>query len=378
MSNSDTFDPTDESWLEMPLVISPLQAVDPTEIVEIEDDSASSESARRGEPEDIPAEDEEEEEKEEEEEEEEEEDLVEEEEEEQAEEGGENVVAKQTRREEKLEEVPEDSFGPLPECLLSSSHRPLRGKIREARDETTDEEGEEIEMAPRNIIADLEERKKKKDEARAKASGKTGPSAGGSTIRSTKSKGSSIQIPNSPAGKRPLFSSSQDKDAPKDTRPEKKQRTETGSGGEGEATKGKGVSGSAVPWRPLFVTLAPEKRQITNEDSLAADPSIARVLYHGLALSKDVTMPASLKSAIDDHYFHAGRLDCSELDRGKLAEQVTNLNEMVKQLSGATEQARAEGKKEMEKEMKEEMEKEKQKIFDEGTRRATTKPGMSL
>ncbi|KAG5531346.1 hypothetical protein RHGRI_026088 [Rhododendron griersonianum] len=90
-------------------------------------------------------------------------------------------VAKQTRQEEKLEEVPEDSFGPLPECLLSSSHRPLRGKIREARDEATDEEGEEIEMSPRNIIADLEERKKKKDEARAKA--KTGSSAGGPTVR---------------------------------------------------------------------------------------------------------------------------------------------------------------------------------------------------
>ncbi|KAG5532169.1 hypothetical protein RHGRI_026703 [Rhododendron griersonianum] len=243
-------------------------------------------------------------------------------------------------------------------------------------------------MAPRNIIADLEERKKKKDEARAKASGKIGPSAGGSTIRSTKSKGSSIQIPDSPAGKRPLSSMSQDKDLPKDTRFEKKQRTDTGSGGEGETTKGKGVSGTAVPWCPLFVTPAPEKRQIMNEDSLAADPSIARVLYHSLALPKDITKPASLKSAIDDHYFHAGRqvmterykkqLDSSELERGKLAEQVTNLNEMVKQLSGATEQARAEGRKEMEKEMKEEMEKEKQKFFDEGYSKGFNKAGDEL
>ncbi|KAG5560307.1 hypothetical protein RHGRI_003560 [Rhododendron griersonianum] len=88
-------------------------------------------------------------------------------------------VAKQTWQEKKLEEVPEDSFGPLPECLLSSSYRPLRGQIREARDETTDEEGEEIEMSPRNIIADLEERKKKKDAARAKT--KAGSSAGGPT-----------------------------------------------------------------------------------------------------------------------------------------------------------------------------------------------------
>ncbi|KAG5565085.1 hypothetical protein RHGRI_001093 [Rhododendron griersonianum] len=163
-------------------------------------------------------------------------------------------------------------------------------------------------MAPRNILADLEKRKKEKEEAKAKTASKTGPSAGGPSIRSTRSKGPSIQVPDSPASKRPLSSSSQDKDASKDTHPEKKQRTDTGSGGEGETTKGKGVSGSAVPWRPPFVTPAPKKRQITNEDSLAADPSIARVLYHGLALPKDVTMPASLKSAIDDHYFHAGRV----------------------------------------------------------------------
>ncbi|KAG5531994.1 hypothetical protein RHGRI_026570 [Rhododendron griersonianum] len=104
-------------------------------------------------------------------------------------------------------------------------------------------------------------------------------------------------------------STSQDKEVPKDTRAEKTQRTvEVGSAMEGETTKGKGVAGSAVAWRPQFVTPAPEKRQITNEDSLAADPSIARVLYHDLALPKDITMPAPLKSAIDDHYFHAGRV----------------------------------------------------------------------
>ncbi|KAG5524466.1 hypothetical protein RHGRI_031208 [Rhododendron griersonianum] len=250
-----------------------------------------------------------------------------------------------------MEEVPEDSFGPLPECLLSSSYRPLRGQIREARDETTDEEGEEIEMSPRNIIADLEERKKKKDAARAKA--KAGSSAGGPTVRSATPKSSSIPIPDSPAGKRPLSSTIQGKNLPKDAHLEKKQRVDIGSGGEGETTKGKGVSGSAVPWSPLFVMPAPEKRQITNEDSLAADPSIARVLFHCLALPKDIIKQASLKSAIDDHYFHAGRamqammqaqlhivdidrrtkaqqlmaerykkqLDDSETERGKLAEQ---------------------------------------------------------
>ncbi|KAG5537503.1 hypothetical protein RHGRI_024814 [Rhododendron griersonianum] len=321
-------------------------------------------------------------------------------------------TAELTQQEEKLEEVIEDSFGEIPKFLRLSIQRPLRGKIREAREDTTDKEGEEIEMAPRNILADLKKRKKEREEAaKAKTTSKTGPQAGGPSIRSTRSKGPSIQVPDSPTGKRPHSSTSQDKEVPKDTRAEKKQRTtEVGSGGEGETTKGKGVAGSAVPWRPLFVTPAPEKHQITNEDSLAADPSIARVLYHGLALPKDITMPASLKSAIDDHYFHAGRamqsmmqaqlyiadidrrtkaqqllaerykkqLDGSELERRKLAEQVTNLNEMVKQLSGATEQARAEGKKEMEKEMREEMEKEKKKAFDEGYSRGYDKAGDEL
>ncbi|KAG5528189.1 hypothetical protein RHGRI_028955 [Rhododendron griersonianum] len=218
-------------------------------------------------------------------------------------------TAKLTRQEEKLEEIVEDSFREVPQFLRSSIKRPLRGKIREAREETIDEEGEEIEMAPRNILADLEKRKKEKLEAeKAKAATKSGPSARGPSTRSARAKDSTIQPSGSPVGKRPHSSTtSQDKELPKDTRPEKKQKTaEVGSGGEGETTKGKGVAGSAVPWRPLFVTPAPEKRQITNEDSLAVDPSIARVLYHDLALPKDVTMPALLKSAIDDHYFHAG------------------------------------------------------------------------
>ncbi|KAG5544345.1 hypothetical protein RHGRI_016931 [Rhododendron griersonianum] len=123
-------------------------------------------------------------------------------------------------------------------------------------------------------------------------------------------------------------------------------------------------------------------------------------LFHSLALPKDVTLPESLKSTIDDHYFHSRRaiqslmqaqlyiggvdrrtraqqqlaerykkqLENSELERGKLSEKVTNLNEMVKQLQGANKQARAEGKKEREKEMREEMENEKKKTFDEGTK----------
>lgn len=43
-------------------------------------------------------------------------------------------------------------------------------------------------------------------------------------------------------------------------------------------------------------------------DSLEADPTIARTLFHGLALPKDITLPETLKSAIDDHYFHSGRV----------------------------------------------------------------------
>ncbi|KAG5548694.1 hypothetical protein RHGRI_014145 [Rhododendron griersonianum] len=51
---------------------------------------------------------------------------------------------------------------------------------------------------------------------------------------------------------------------------------------------------------------------------------------------------------------------------------------MVKQLSGATKQARAEGKKEMEKEMKEEMEKGKKKAYDEGYSQGYDKAGDEL
>ncbi|KAG5544992.1 hypothetical protein RHGRI_017449 [Rhododendron griersonianum] len=272
MSNPDTFDPNDESWLEMPLVVSPLQIIDPSEIVEIEDDSPFNASAQRRESEDTLAEEEEK--KKEEEEEEEEEELAEEEEEEeteeQAEEGGENIVegeavdtskvnrallqrcrnrpsleeailffpdkemdapsilkytptyqgfirqkgkkpadtdkpiqqaktAKLKQQEEKSEEVFEDSFGEILEFLRSSIRYPLRGKIREA----IDEKGEEIEMAPRNILADLEKRKNEKEEAeKAKTTSKIGPSAGGPSVRSTRSKGLSIQVPDSPTGKR--------------------------------------------------------------------------------------------------------------------------------------------------------------------------------
>ncbi|KAG5548695.1 hypothetical protein RHGRI_014146 [Rhododendron griersonianum] len=216
---------------------------------------------------------------------------------------------KPAQQEEKLEEVFEDFFREIPDFLHPSIQRPLRGKVREAREETTDEEGgEEVEMALRNILADLEKRKKdRQEEEKAKAAAKSGPSAGGPSSRTTRSKGPMIQPPVSPAGKRPHPTTSQDKETLNETHVKKKQRTtEVGAAGETEATKGKGITGSAPTWRPVFVT--PEGHQLTREDSLAADPSIARVLYHGLALPKDVTLPESLKSAIDDHYFHAGRV----------------------------------------------------------------------
>ncbi|KAG5530569.1 hypothetical protein RHGRI_025505 [Rhododendron griersonianum] len=60
------------------------------------------------------------------------------------------------------------------------------------------------------------------------------------------------------------------------------------------------------------------------------------------------------------------QLEESELERGKQAEQMANLNELVQKLQDAAEQARAEGKKEMDKEMEKEMEKEKKKAFEEG------------
>ncbi|KAI8527108.1 hypothetical protein RHMOL_Rhmol12G0050400 [Rhododendron molle] len=78
------------------------------------------------------------------------------------------VAAEETvQPEEKVEEVFEDSFGEIPEILRSSIQRPLQGKLRVAREEAADEEGEEeVEMAPRDILVDLEKRKKKRQKKR--------------------------------------------------------------------------------------------------------------------------------------------------------------------------------------------------------------------
>lgn len=58
----------------------------------------------------------------------------------------------------------------------------------------------------------------------------------------------------------------------------------------------------------------------------------------------DVDRRTKVQQQLADRY--KKQLEDSELERGKLSEQVTNLNDMVQQLQGATEQARAEGKKE--------------------------------
>lgn len=214
------------------------------------------------------------------------------------------------QQKEKIEEVFEDSFGEIPDILLPSIQRPLRGKLRVVREEDADEEREEVEeMPPKDILRELEMRKKKRQEAeKARAAAKSGPSVGGPGAKTSRPTGSKVPPPPSPGlqlVRGPGSTTSQSKEVPKDTPVEKRQKT-TATGSGGEVEKGKGAAGSAPAWRPQFVT--PEKRQITSEDSLAADPSIARTLYHGLALPKDVTLPESLKLAIDDHYFHLGQI----------------------------------------------------------------------
>ncbi|KAI8563350.1 hypothetical protein RHMOL_Rhmol03G0105200 [Rhododendron molle] len=239
-------------------------------------------------------------------------------------------------------------------------------------------------------------RKEKEEEAgggEGQSCRKSSSSVGDLAEKTPHPTGSKVPPPPSLASKRPHPPTAHSKD---DVAEKKQKTTEAGSAVQPEIEKGKGTSGSATAWHPQFI--APDKCQITNEDSLAADPSIARTLFHSLALPKDVKVPESLKAAIDDHYFHAGRamqslmcaqlyisdvdkrmkvqqqlaerykkqLDNSDFERDKLFEQITTLNEMVQQLQGGTEKARAEGKKEGETERRDEMDREKKKAFDEG------------
>lgn len=54
------------------------------------------------------------------------------------------------------------------------------------------------------------------------------------------------------------------------------------------------------------------------------------------------------------------------MERGKLSEQVTSLNEMVQQLQVPPNKHEPKGSRRWRKEMREEMEKEKKKAYDEG------------
>ncbi|KAE9455839.1 hypothetical protein C3L33_12256, partial [Rhododendron williamsianum] len=154
------------------------------------------------------------------------------------------VIAEKPEQQEegKVEEVLEDSFGEIPDILLSSLQRPLQGKFRLPREEDTDEEGEEVEeMPPKDIIGELERRKKKKqEEAKAKAVAKSGPSAQGLITKTSQPPGAKVPPPSSPASKRPQSSMTQTKDA----LAKKRQKTmATGSGeGGGLGEKGKSIS----------------------------------------------------------------------------------------------------------------------------------------
>lgn len=61
-----------------------------------------------------------------------------------------------------------------------------------------------------------------------------------------------------------------------------------------------------VPWMPSFIT--PDKKQILKSDILHEDPSLAFTLQSGLMLLRDIVAPLTLKSALNDYYFYAGRV----------------------------------------------------------------------
>ncbi|KAI8567890.1 hypothetical protein RHMOL_Rhmol02G0156500 [Rhododendron molle] len=164
------------------------------------------------------------------------------------------VVAEENTepQQEKAEVVLEDSFGEIPEVLLPSLQHPLRGTLRVPREETTDEEGEEVEMAPRDIMADLERRKKKRlEEEKAKAAAKSGPSAGDPAAKTSRVIGSQVPPPPSSATKRPHPPVAQLKD---DTIEKKQKTVDTGSAVQSEMEKGKGAL-ARLPrlWAPQTV-----------------------------------------------------------------------------------------------------------------------------
>ncbi|KAI8542234.1 hypothetical protein RHMOL_Rhmol08G0122600 [Rhododendron molle] len=171
----------------------------------------------------------------------------------------ETAQCEQQQEQENGKVVFEDSFGEIPDILLPSVHHPLRGKLRVAREESTDKErDEEVEMAPRDILVDLEKRKKKRQEdEKTNAAAKSGPSAGDLAAKASRATGSKVPPLSSPSSKRSNPSATQ-KDVSKDIPAEKRQKTTaTGSGPDREISKGKGAATLAPAWRPQFVT--PEK-----------------------------------------------------------------------------------------------------------------------
>ncbi|KAI8524231.1 hypothetical protein RHMOL_Rhmol13G0134200 [Rhododendron molle] len=94
-------------------------------------------------------------------------------------------------------------------------------------------------MAPRNIMADLEERKKKRlEEKKAKAAAKSGPSAGDPVAKTFRASGSKVPPPPPLADKRPHPSSAPSKD---DAAEKRQKTTEAGSAIQPETQKGKGA-----------------------------------------------------------------------------------------------------------------------------------------
>lgn len=130
------------------------------------------------------------------------------------------VVEHPEQQEEKAEEVLEDSFDEIPDILLPSLQRPLRGKLKLPREQDIDEEGEEVEdMLSKDIIGELERKKKKrKEEEKAKAAAKSGSSVQGLIIKTSHLTGSKVPPPASPVGKRPHSSTIQTKEAPAEKR----------------------------------------------------------------------------------------------------------------------------------------------------------------
>ncbi|KAI8571323.1 hypothetical protein RHMOL_Rhmol01G0110800 [Rhododendron molle] len=88
-----------------------------------------------------------------------------------------------------------------------------------------------------------------------------------------------------------------------------KSSTAEGQGVEGQP-KGKGAEGETQDddaiWAPSFVT--PRNKQILRTDSLIEDPSLGFTLHAGLRLPRDIAAQGSLKTALNDYYYFAGRV----------------------------------------------------------------------